>query len=79
MKLVFGMAKKYYFRYVLRLRRSTIVNYYYYFPQYNGGWWDTAKMLWRYGYMSPKRTETLYESTPSAQFFVTDFGIVFKT
>lgn len=31
--------------------------------QYNGGWWDTAKMLWRYGYLSPKRTETLYENT----------------
>ncbi|KAF4623348.1 hypothetical protein D9613_002063 [Agrocybe pediades] len=25
---------------------------------YAGGWWDTAKMLWRYGYISPKRTET---------------------
>ena len=76
MNLVFGMAKTYYFRYVLRSRRSTIIQL---FVQFNGGWWDTAKMLWRYGYMSPKRTETLYEITLNAQFFVTYSRIVFKT
>ncbi|KAF8167814.1 Prenylcysteine lyase-domain-containing protein [Crassisporium funariophilum] len=25
---------------------------------FKGGWWDTAKLLWRYGFLSPKRTET---------------------
>ena len=44
--------------FVFRDLRSIIIHYNP--PQFNGGWWDTAKMLWRYGYMSPKRTETLY-------------------
>ncbi|KDR85286.1 hypothetical protein GALMADRAFT_51898 [Galerina marginata CBS 339.88] len=25
---------------------------------FSGGWWDTAKVLWRYGFLSPKRTES---------------------
>ncbi|KAF8912946.1 hypothetical protein CPB84DRAFT_1841381 [Gymnopilus junonius] len=25
---------------------------------FSGGWWDTAKLLWRYGFLSPKRTES---------------------
>jgi prenylcysteine oxidase / farnesylcysteine lyase len=40
--------------------------YHPFFVQFNGGWWDTAKMLWRYGYMSPQRTENLYENIINA-------------
>ncbi|KAF8656393.1 hypothetical protein AX16_002578 [Volvariella volvacea WC 439] len=24
---------------------------------YNGGWWDMAKLIWRYGFFSPRRTD----------------------
>ncbi|EDR15109.1 uncharacterized protein LACBIDRAFT_300931 [Laccaria bicolor S238N-H82] len=26
---------------------------------FGGGWWDTAKVLWRYGFLSPRRTSSL--------------------
>ncbi|KAF8973540.1 Prenylcysteine lyase-domain-containing protein [Flammula alnicola] len=34
---------------------------------FSGGWWDTAKLLWRYGFLSPKRTES-YVRTMINQF-----------
>ncbi|KAF9524062.1 Prenylcysteine lyase-domain-containing protein [Crepidotus variabilis] len=29
------------------------------FLQFGGSWWDTAKLLWRYGLFAPKRTEEI--------------------
>lgn len=31
----------------------------FFFLQFTGGWWDTAKLLWRYGFSSPRRTDSL--------------------
>ncbi|TFK76732.1 hypothetical protein BDN72DRAFT_890547 [Pluteus cervinus] len=36
---------------------------------YKGGWWDTAKLLWRYGYLSPTRTDSIVQKV--IQTFVT--------
>ncbi|KAG2023145.1 hypothetical protein CC2G_000832 [Coprinopsis cinerea AmutBmut pab1-1] len=27
--------------------------------RFNGGWWDTLKVLWRYGFNSPRKTDSL--------------------
>ncbi|PPQ63712.1 hypothetical protein CVT24_004292 [Panaeolus cyanescens] len=29
---------------------------------FSGGWWDTAKLLWRYGFLSPQRTSTVVQN-----------------
>ncbi|KAJ3480777.1 hypothetical protein NLJ89_g12261 [Agrocybe chaxingu] len=55
---------------------------------FSGSWWDTAKLLWRYGFLSPRRTEnfvralvdkylTLYNSDSPKWDSVADLSATF--
>jgi len=46
--------------------------------QVSGGWWDTIKVIWRYGIMAPKKTQAMqvllliYLSSPLNQYLLRD-------